>query len=381
MSARAPLWDPDASMARHGEVHARVLAEAVGHADVEGALRVYRAMAHDWGETPLADFAFRSKMTQDLTPLEFSVATSRAGARLRWALHCVDRTGRDAGAGRALGVGLCERLTAFGADLGRFRVALEELAPERAIRGVPLMVGVDFGGRGPTFKAYFRGGAVTDPERRCCAALRALGLGGQAAFLDDVFGRGPVHCFLVGLDLEPSAGARVKVYLACGPVELERSLARLVEACGEPPAKLAAIEHFADALGGRPGAIRTSLTAINSLITLQFVGGREAPAGLAFNHLLHPSLDGDGAGDDDDDDDGGALDDEAISRRLVEIFARSGLDAGAYLRALAAFARVPLRDEYLIHNFAALQGRPGAESLSVYLNPRFFGYRFGVGEG
>jgi hypothetical protein len=106
------------------------------------------------------------------------------------------------------------------------------------------------------------------------------------------------------------------------------------------------------------------------------VGGRDAPGGLAFNYLLHPSLDG---GDGDDDE--GALDDEGISRRVVAVFERNGLDASAYLRALAAFARVPLRDEYLIHNFAALQGRPGSEGLSVYLNPRFFGYRFGVQGG
>jgi hypothetical protein len=368
MSETEPtLWDPRASMAQHGEAHLRALAGALGVAGLDGPLRIYHEMTRHWGQTPLAARAFQSPLTFDGSPLEFSVATSRAGARLRWAVDCVAADG-DRARGRTLGLELCERLRVFGADPSRLGVVAEVLAP--ATRPLPPMVGVDFDARGaPTFKAYLRGGAALEGGARLCLeALEALGLGEPAAFMREVFEIGRVGLYLFALDLRPADEApRVKVYVDSGPAEFSPLMARLAAASGEGEGKLALVRDFVRSLGRLGPAGDPSDRAMHVVTTVQFVAGRAAPAGFACNYTPQTI--------DSYDPEVEAFDDARLSVRLGEAFALAGLDAAGYRRALAAFARVPLGDEYFIHNCTALQGRPGDATLSVYLNPRFNAYQ------
>jgi hypothetical protein len=363
--AEPNLWDPDATMAQHGEAHLRALAAALGHDELAGLLRVYKEMTRHWGQVPLSARAFPSDLTFDASPLEFSVATSGAGARLRWAVDCVAADGNPAES-RALGLDLCERLGAFGADRSRLRVACELLAA--APRRAPLMVGVDLGARGTMFKAYLRGqGAVAEGERACVEALEALGLRAPAQLMREAFEGEGAAFHLFALDLEPSALARVKVYVSCGRANFGGLLAKLVAASGEGEGKLALVRDFVRVLSGRRPGVDVSVEASHLVFTVQFVAGRDAPLGLACNYA-HQPVEGLGEGAE-------ALDDGRVSQRVGEAFALAGLSEGPYRRALEAFARVPLGNEYLLHNCVTLQGTPGAAAISVYLNPRFNAYQ------
>jgi hypothetical protein len=231
-------------------------------------------------------------------------------------------------------------------------------------------VGVDFGRAGALFKAYFRLRPFADADERCCATLEALGMREQAAFVGDFLRGQNVHCRLFGVDLSPGAAARAKVYFSCAGAALRDTAARLVEACGEGPEKLALFEHFATTLSGfEPGQIERAAPRLK--MAVQLVEGRPRPIDFTPYYWLFSALDD--VEDEDEEDDG--LDDEAVSRRVVALFARHGLPDAPYRRALEAFARVPLRDEYLIHTYVGFQGQPGKTSISVYLNPRFNAYR------
>lgn len=351
-------------MARCGEAHLRALLSALGHDEGELALRVYEEMTRHWGQTPLAPLKFRSVLTLDYSPLEFSVALSPAGAKLRWVVDCVASDG-DPIESRAIGVDLCRRLRPFGAELSRLDAVVGALAgaPTKA----PLGVGVEpvRAGGAMMFKVYFPGGAGAE-EEACVAALEALGLRGGARFARAMFEVEGARHFLFALDLVPSAEARAKVYVRCAPAAYRGLLGRLAHACGEGEGKVAAVEAFARAMAGLPPGADFGPAAARLVTTLQFVEGRDAPRSFACNYALSPNI-GSGEGAE-------PLDDGLVSRRIGEVLAQCGLDAGPYLRALEVFRRVPLDEEYMIHDYVTMQGRPGAASVSVYLNPRFHAY-------
>ncbi len=357
-------WDSRATLASYGELHLRALAAAMGHADVEGAVRVYREMTRHWGETPLAAKAFRSRLTFDSTPLEFSLAVQRSGPRLRWGVDCTSASG-DRAESRAIGLDLCRRLGAFGAELSRFGAVFDLLtwSPARP-RASGVGVGVDFSPKGAAFKAYFAGAGTG--EGACGEALEALGLRAQARFMRELFAAEGARFYLFSLDLVPGDAARVKVYLEGPPESFAGTMRRLVEANGEGPEKLALVEAFVRTLSGIAPGADVSAAAAHLITTVQFVSGHDAPLGLACNYAPQPLA---GWGDEVE-----VTDDGRAAARVREAFAQQGLPAGPYERALAAFARVPLEDEYMIHNCVTLQGKPGETSLAVYLNPRFNAY-------
>lgn len=339
---------------------------ALGHGEKEGelALRLYGEMTRHWGQATLAPLKFRSVLTLDHSPLEFSVALSPAGAKLRWVVDCAARD-NDPIESREIGVDLCRRLLPFGAELSRVDAAVGALAgvPKQA----PIGVGVEpFGGKGPMFKLYFPGGAGVE-EDGCLAALEALGLSGAARFVRSMYEVEGARHFLFALDMVPSAEARAKVYVRCAPKNYLAMARRLAQASGEGDDKVAMIEAFGRAMAGLPpeGGDFTR-AAVRLVTTMQFVEGRDTPRSFACNYSVSPVI-----GADDDDV---PLDDGLVSQRIGDVLAQHALDAGPYLRAVEAFRRVPLDEEYMMHDYVTLQGRPGASGVSVYLNPRFHAY-------
>jgi hypothetical protein len=368
-----PLWDPGATMARHGARHLRALAGAVGFPNVEEALALYAQTTEHWGEARVSDFVFRSNFTSDQSPLEFAVATSATGdASLRWNVDCVSAA-RDRQESRANGLRVFDRLGGLGADLERFRLAAPLLAPEADLVGSSsLGVGVDFRrADGPLFKAYFFSGGVSAPEGRTCAALEALRMRGAARALRELFADGH-RAGGVSIDLTSGPGARVKAYVLAPRGGLRETLARLNAIVGEGADKLAHAEHFVATLAGVP-VDELDRASDAAMMTLQFVAGADAPCGLAVNFDMHPLC---GVADCAD----WPPNDDVVAERMSEVFRRHNVPAGAYRRALAAFARVPLRREYMLHNFAAFQGAPGRSSITAYLSARFHAYRMGFEE-
>jgi Tryptophan dimethylallyltransferase len=359
-------WASEATMVRCGEAHLRALMAALGHGEKEGelALHLYGEMTRHWGQATLAPLKFRSVLTLDHSPLEFSVALSPAGAKLRWVVDCAARDS-DPIESREIGVDLCRRLQSFGADLSRVDAVVGALAgaPKRP----PMGVGVEpFGGKGPMFKLYFPGGTGAEEEEACLAALEALGLSGAARFVRSMYeGEGARH-FLFALDMVPSAEARAKVYVRCANENYLAMARRLARACGEGDDKVAMVEAFGRAMAGLPEGGDFARAAVRLVTTMQFVEGRDTPRSFACNYSVSPVI-----GSDDGDE---PLDDGLVSRRIGDVLAKHDLDAGPYLRAVEAFRRVPLDDEYMMHDYVTLQGRPGASGVSVYLNPRFHAY-------
>jgi DMATS type aromatic prenyltransferase len=324
--------------------HLRSLAAATGLSgtSVDRQTAVVDSVLGAWADAPVGDFDHHHSFTaNDGSPVEFSMAFSRAGMSPRLLVEPLSVVADPASFRNTRA--FAERLAETGAgDVGLLR-KIEDLFEGDTfslLYSAALRPGAD----APLFKAYaypLPGGHA--PARAIGEAMARLGLAAQWAalrsHLDDRSRTAEVA--LLGLDLDGSADARVKVYLrhtGWGTEEIERV------AC-------IARDH-------RPGAVRDALghvyradpadLAKAPMTCFSFRGNQPAPDSVTLYCPLDPNLDSD-------------LDADA---RIVGLLESAGLDTAAYRAA----ARLICGDDLARSRRLSWVGlkRPDDPEITVY---------------
>jgi hypothetical protein len=320
--------------------------------DLDVVTRTFAGLLAPWAETRVGRAAWPSDVSDDHTPVEFSVAITDGAAEVRalFEPHAEEPT---LSARRAAGRALHERLQRdHGADLTRFR-ALEDLFLPEDLHG-PFAVwsSVVFArGEAPTFKAYFNPQARgrEHAPRLVEEALCRLGLPRAMSLLRSTsLRRGPALDELkyFALDLASTPAARVKVYVRhheATPRELE-DVSRAAR--GWVPGE--ALEFAREMCGGdRPLVARAAATC--SAFTSESDDHRPAATTLYVPVCAY------------------AHDDADARDRLRAYMARRGIDPTPYERVLRAFANRPLEDGVGMQSWVSLRTVRGRARLAVYL--------------
>jgi DMATS type aromatic prenyltransferase len=212
-----------ATYAEFGERKLSRLCDGLGLSQQRrSAIELFRLLTKDWSHWPLGEKpAWRTDITDDGTPYEFSVAFGTHVPRLRILVES-----QQSPIGRLstwlAALRLNERLKSVpGVDLARFERIRDLFTPGERPCPFHLWHAADLNQDGSAaFKLYLNP-QVSGPERAVGIvdeALRRLNLEEASAFLSSrARGRGARNSFAyVSLDLSSAKKARVKVYVAHG---------------------------------------------------------------------------------------------------------------------------------------------------------------------
>jgi len=318
----------------------------------DGVIQTFRELLSPWGETPLGQPSkWVSEISDDNTPVEFSVAVADGRAEVR-VLFEPQGDQPTLSAYRAAALELHERLEReFGADLRRFRLVSDLFLPEDMQGPFALWSSAVFSpGRAPLFKAYFNAQARGPGQAQALVkdALMRLGLRRSwPAISRSVLRRGPYLDELkyFALDLTSEEHARVKVYVrhhAATPVDLEAASSA---AEGYLPGEAL---DFARVMRG--GDVQ--LKARAPFTCSSFVGERDdRPASTT---LYVPVC-------------AYARDDEAVRRRVHDYLTETGFDPSLYNSIVHGFANRPLDKGVGMQSWIALRRYQGHARFTVYL--------------
>jgi DMATS type aromatic prenyltransferase len=338
------------SLREHATGQLRRLCEVAGISDSRQAAELLRYLLGAAGESGLTGPArWFSGISDDMTPIEFSMAFDAVGERsVRMLCEPL-----DAWPARLFLDVLADRLDLFTA---RFDAIQDLFLPAEPLGGFAVWYSAIFReGSAPLLKAYFNpqvSGPANAPEL-VAEALRRLGIGhayrevaGHAVTRQD---RDNFSFF--ALDLDNSPRARVKLYVtheAAETKDVERA-ASLVP--GIDPMR---IREFCAILGGGKGPFEG-----RPLISSYSFA--EGDAGRPGNYSLYlPIRDY-------------VPDDEVARARLLAIMAQYNIDGTELDGALAAVTGRPLRDGVgLIAHVSLRLGAVGS-GLTVYLSSEAFG--------
>lgn len=307
--------------------------------------------------TYLADFAagkrqgWASEISDDNTPIEFSMTLAEAGAEVR-VLFEPQGEALTLAAQREAALALhLELEREHGANLERLR-RIEDLFLPIGMQGpFALWSAVVFSAHHPpAFKAYCnpqaqgvgRSAALVDE------ALRRLGLTRAWPNLTRaLLRRGPHYDELkyLALDLSTDPQARVKVYVRhhdASPEDLEMA------AAASPSYSAGETASFARAMGGRAERFheRAPFTCA------AYVEGQDHAPAATTQYLPVCAY---------------ARDDAKVEERITRHMQELGLDPEPYRRALQAFATRPLDAGVGLQSWAALRRYQNALRLTVYL--------------
>jgi hypothetical protein len=291
-----------------------------------------------------------SEISDDNTPIEFSVTLSPAGSEVRVLFEPQGET-RTLASHRESALRMHEQIAEqHAADLSRFNLVKDLFAPPDMHGPFALWSAVVFAeGQRPSFKAYFNPQAQGPGSAAALVegGLRRLNLGGAWQQLASTLARrGPHRDELkyFALDLTQGDQARVKVYVRhhdATPEDLEIAAGAADAAPGEA-------EEFARAMGGRAGRFRQR--AIFSCAA--FVGGAEPRPSAITQYVPVCAY---------------AADDLEVEQRVSTYLTAHGLDDAPYRRALAAFANRPLDAGVGMQSWVAFRRYRGVPRLTVYL--------------
>jgi hypothetical protein len=320
-----------------------------------GAEEIFRNVVVPWSRVEAfarnPQGAWTSEISDDNTPIEFSVTLSPAGSEVR-VLFEPQGEERTLVAHRESALRMHQELGhSYGADLSRFRL-VEDLFTPPDMRGpFALWSAVVFAnGRRPSFKAYFNpqaqgpGSAVALVEE----GLRRVGLPHAWRHLSTTLARrGPHRDELkyFALDLSESEQARVKVYVRhhdATPGDLEAA------ACAAPGSSHGEAEDFARAMGG--GARRFKDRA--TFTCAAFVGGADERPSATTQYVPVCAY---------------ALDDLEVEQRVSSYLLSQQMDDTPYRRVLSGFANRPLDAGVGMQSWVAFRRYRGVPRLTVYL--------------
>lgn len=321
--------------------------------EADAVVGTFAELIAPWGyERVQAASAWPSEISDDHTPVEFSVALDGARTEVRALFEALadEPTLR---ARRAAGLDFHERLgRAHGADLTRFRLLEDLFLPEELDGPFAVWNSVVFpGDAGPAFKTYFNPQARGRVNAAALveAALGRLGMPrAMAALRAGPLRRGPELDELkyFALDLAAAPTARVKVYVRhhrATPRDLEEATA---SARHRVPGEALA---FAREMSGGDGPLAARAAATCSAFTAGSDDGRPDATTLYVPVCAY------------------ANDDEVARERLHAYMLRRGLDPARYERIIAAFANRPLRSGVGMQSWFSLRTVDGAPRFAVYL--------------
>jgi DMATS type aromatic prenyltransferase len=292
-----------------------------------------------------------SEISDDNTPIEFSVTLSPAGSEVRVLFEPQGEDQSLAGH-REAALRFHDHLTReHGADLRRFEMVSDLFTPVGMRGPFALWSAVVFAdGKPPAFKAYFNpqaqgvGSAVALVEE----GLRRLGLPHAWRHLAATIARrGPHRDELKYFALDLSAGeqARVKVYVrhhGATPEDLEIAASAATDSTpGEA-------QDFARAMGGHTRRFKERA----AFTCAAFVGGRDDRPSATTQYVPVCAY---------------ALDDLEVERRVAQYLQTHGMDSGPYCRLLAAFANRPLSAGVGLQSWVAFRRYQGVPRLTIYL--------------
>jgi hypothetical protein len=319
------------------------------------AERVFRDLIVPWSRVEAAiehpNGPWVSEISDDNTPIEFSVTLSPRGSEVR-VLFEPQGDLQTLASHREAALLMHEQLASdYGADLSRFRLIQDLFTPVDMQGPFALWSAVVFAdAEPPSFKAYFNpqaqgpGSAVALVEE----GLRRLGLPRAWQHLAATLARrGPHRDELkyLALDLSRSDQARVKVYVRhhdATPEDLQ------IAATAAPGSNRGEAEDFARAMGG--GARRFKDRA--TFTCAAFVGGDDDRPSATTQYVPVCAY---------------ALDDLEVEQRVSTYLASQQMDPVPYCRLLAAFANRPLNAGVGMQSWVAFRRFRGVPRLTVYL--------------
>lgn len=330
----------------------RQLCLAAGHGKAaETAVEHLRNLVQPWANVPQTTRnGWMSEISDDNTPIEFSVAMRRGSADVRVLFEpqaCVPTLK----AYRQASLALHDRLEReFGADLRRFRLVQNVFAPEDMSGPFAIWCSAVFSlGKHPAFKSYFNTQArgVGLAPALVEDALVRLGMqNAWGAIGQSIARRGPHLDELkyFALDLSAHKQARVKVYARhhnATPEDLEAACALQ---CESAPGR--AFEFARELADGGVLAKRASFTCA------AFVEGQDRPSSITLYVPICAY----------------AKDDRVIRDRIASYLRSHGMDAEGYERLINRFANRPLEAGVGMQSWIAIKRDPRNPEFSVYLS-------------
>jgi DMATS type aromatic prenyltransferase len=350
---------PSETLHEYGARQLRALCAVAGfEADEARILALFRDLSASWGAVPLAAPPRWSGITDDCSPLEFSVVYGGSQPELRF---LVEPHGEPASPAAYWSAG--QQLTAWLRE--RFALSTEPLECVEElfvpIEGdVPVYFAVYHAvvfrpGQPPLFKIYLNPGARGMPDREVCAeALQRLGLGAAWTAIAAVLTPYDQLVFF-SLDLSPQLGARAKVYVrhrGATVADLERTASAAAEyQVGDARALCQAIVGEPE-----PDLYRPPLTTLYCAPDQP-----ERPQRAALQLPLYPY----------------APDDAVAYERIRGCLVEHGLDPERYERCVRALAPGSLAEESGLHGWVSLQREHGRPRITTYFHPRVYRARYG----
>jgi hypothetical protein len=321
--------------------------------ETDSAVATLRRLLVSCGDVPVGGTPSEwvSEISDDNTPIEFSVAIADGKAEVR-ALFEPEGEQPTLAAYRAAGLAFNQRLEReFGADLTRFREVQALFLPEQLEGPFAVWSSVVFRQRKPpAFKAYFNPNAqgADNAFDLVEEALHRLGLGrAWQALSRHILARGPkldeLKYFALDLTSEPQA--RVKVYVrhhAASPEDLEFASS---PAHSHVPGETL---DFVRAMRGGRGRLHARAAFTCS----SFLGDADERPAATTVYVPVCAY---------------ARDDERVRERVREYLIKQGGDPALYDSVLSSYANRPLSAGVGMQSWAALRRHDEQIRLTVYL--------------
>lgn len=298
-----------------------------------------------------APLSWISEISDDNTPIEFSVAIANDEAEVR---VLFEPQGKEAtlAAYRAAGLALHDRLEhEFGADLQRFRQVQALFLPKDMAGPFAVWSSAVFAANlEPSFKTYFNAQAqgAKDAHSLVREGLSRLRLDDAWSVLSaTVLRRGPYldEVKYFALDLTSSPEARVKLYVRHHDATSEDLEIAASGAASYLPGEA---HHFVSAMSGK----RKRLDARAAFTCSSFAGGRHDRPTATTLYVPVCAY---------------ANNDHAVSRRIHDYLVGQGSDSRLYDRIIAGFANRPLDRGVGMQSWVAIRRHAGHARLTVYL--------------
>lgn len=318
-------------------------------------LELVAELFRGWGDLPVPRYApYPSRIGDDHSPFEYSVAFSPAGPELRLLFEAQAPEPSDTGnrqAALAFNRHLANRA---GVDMQKFSKVEDLFFEPVAAQDFSLWHAVCLNRSVPTaFKVYM------NPQTRGATqswslleeAVKRLELSPETMkYVGAAFRRpGLDQLSYFSLDLSDSSKARVKIYIAHNgirPEELDDIF------CLSPGHRPGDVIEFCAAMGGGQAAFERKPL----MSCMSFVGGGTTPYAMTL-HLPIAHY---------------APSDDVAIERVRSFLAGHDLDAAAYEAAVGAIARRPLQSARGIQSYASFRREEGALRLTAYLSPELF---------
>jgi pyrroloquinoline quinone (PQQ) biosynthesis protein C len=331
----------------------RKLCMAVGFGGAtDNVVQTFRGLLSPWGDMPVGQPSkWVSEISDDNTPIEFSVAVADGRAEVR-VLFEPQGDEPTLSAYRVAALELSERLEdQFGADLRRFRLVSDLFLPVEMQGPFAAWSSVAFSpGRAPSFKAYFNAQAWGPGRAQSLVEEALLRLGLRRAWpalSRSVLRRGPYLDELkyFALDLTSEAHARVKVYVrhhAARPADLEAASSAAESYLPGEALDFARVMRGGDA----------QLQARAPFTCSSFVGERDARPASTTVYVPVCAY---------------ARDDEVVRARVHDYLMEKGLDPWLYNSIAHGFANRALDTGVGMQSWIALRRYQGHARFTVYL--------------